>query len=114
MDLDRLMLEALVNLAYIGVVVCAATLPPYLVMKAELRRLRSPQYLREAGVLIRRLAVLDAVAEVIGRYNGAEIYRYVVFKGMRYEYDHIVPTHLPREVHERELFLDPGVVYLTN
>ncbi len=113
MDLDRLMLEALVNLACIALVVAAAVLPTYFVMRAESRRLGSAEYLREAGVFIRKLAALDAVAEVIGRFSGAEIYRYVVFKGMRYDYDHIVPSHLPRVVREKELFVEPGVVYVT-
>ncbi|HEX9178965.1 MAG TPA: hypothetical protein VF859_01105 [Burkholderiales bacterium] len=114
MDLGHLMLQGLSSLGYILLVVAAAVLPPYLIMKAEWRKLRDGEYLRETGVFIRKLAALDAVAEVIGRYNGADIYRYVVFKGMRYEFDHIVPTHLPREVHERELFLEPGVVYVTH
>jgi hypothetical protein len=113
MDLGQLMLQALVILGYVLLVVAAAVAPPYFVLRAEFRKLRDRNYLRETGVFIRKLAALDAVAEVIGRYNGADIYRYVVFKGMRYEFDHIVPPHLPREVHERELFLEPGVVYVT-
>jgi hypothetical protein len=113
MELGQVMVHGLTGLGYILLVIAAAVLPPYLVMKAEWRKLRDGDYLRETGVFIRKLAALDAVAEVIGRYDGADIYRYVVFKGMRYDFDHIVPVHLPREVRERELFLEPGVVYVT-
>ena len=113
MDFGHLLLEGLSGLGYIALVIAAAVVPPYLIVNAEWRRLRDRNYLRETGVFIRKFAALDAVAEVIGRYNGADIYRYVVFKGMRYEFDHIVPPHLPRQVHERELFLEPGVVYVT-
>lgn len=113
MDLGRLVLEALVHLAYAGLVIGAALLPVLLVTRSELRRLGDPDHLRQSGVFVRNLAALDAVADVIGRYNGAEIYRFVVFKGMHYEFDHIVPPLLPREVHEKELLLEPGVVYVT-
>lgn len=114
MDLGQFLLQGLTGLGYILLVIAAAIVPPYLIMKAEWRKLRDGDYLRETGVFIRKLAALDAVAEVIGRFNGADIYRYVVFKGMRYDFDHIVPVHLPREVRERELFLEPGVVYVTH
>lgn len=113
MDFGEFILQGLTGFGYVALVVAAAVLPPYLIMRVEFRKLGSRDYLRETGVFIRKLAALDTVAEVIGRYNGADIYRYVVFKGMRYEYDHIVPPYLPREVRERELFLEPGVIYVT-
>jgi len=113
MDFGQFILQGLTNVVWVALVVAAAVLPPYLIMHIEFRKLGSRDYLLETGVFILKLAALDTVAEVIGRYNGADIYRYVVFKGMRYEYDHIVPPYLPREVHERELFLDPGVIYVT-
>jgi hypothetical protein len=113
MDLGQLMIQGMTALGYILLVIAAAVVPPYLIMKAEWHRRRDGRYLRETGVFIRKLAALDAVADVIGRYNGADIYRYVVFKGMRYDFDHILPPHLPREVRERELYLEPGIVYVT-
>ncbi len=114
MDFGQFILQGVTNLLYVALVVAAAALPPWLVLRAEFRRLGDRNYLRETGVFIRKLAALDAMAEVIGRYNGADIYRYVVFKGMRYEYDHIVPPYLPREVRERELFVEPGIIYVTD
>jgi hypothetical protein len=114
MEVGKWLLDGAVGLFYIALVVAATVVPAYLIFNAELRKLRDPTYLREAGVFIRTLNALDAVAEVIGRYNGADIYRYVVFKGMRYEYDHIVPSGLPRQVRENELFIEPGVIYVTD
>jgi hypothetical protein len=57
---------------------------------------------------------LDGVVEIIGRYRGSDIYRYVTFKGMRHEFERVVP--LPRlfRVGPRELFIEPGIVYATH
>jgi hypothetical protein len=113
MDVGKWFLDGVVSVFYITLVLAATVVPCYLIIRAELRKLRDPAYLRAAGVLIRTLKALDAVAEVIGRYNGTDIYRYVIFKGMRYEFDHIIPLGLPRQVGENELLIEPGVVYVT-
>jgi len=112
MNVGQLILEGVLSLFYVALVVGATVLPAVAIWSAERRRLQDPKYLREMGVVVRKLSALDRVAEVIGQFDGADIYRYVVFKGMRYDFHRIIPRDLPREVGTNELLMEPGVVYL--
>lgn len=64
------------------------------------------------GIVVRRLEALDGFAEVIGRYMGVDIYRAVTFKGLRYEFDRIAPPSYKSFLKARELYLEPGLVYV--
>lgn len=52
----------------------------------------------------------DRLWEVIGRYDGALIYRSAVFGGVEYEYDRIYTPGLPSRPDER--IIVPGLVYV--
>jgi hypothetical protein len=86
--------------------------PGYLVFKLISKRRTAPAYLKGQPIVVVTLKALDSVADVIGCYRGSEIYRYVVFKGMRYEYDRITPARA--RLRERELLMPPGVIYRTH
>ena len=112
MNVGQLILEGVLSLFYVALVLGATVLPAYVIWNTERRRLQDPLYLRQMGVVVRRFTALDRVADVIGHFDGSEIYRYVVFKGIRYDFDHVIPRGLPRTVQSNELFMEPGVVYL--
>ncbi len=88
-------------------------LPIVWMMRLETRRQSDPRYLRNQGIVIVRASALDEVADVIGHYDGCDIYRYVVFRGMRYDFSRIVPRACKDAVGPRELYLEPGLVYVT-
>ena len=54
-----------------------------------------------------------AASEVIGSYLGAEIRATVTFKGMRYEFAGVVSPAHQAEINANELYLDPGLLYVT-
>jgi len=60
---------------------------------------------------------LQAHSAPIGEYLGHPIWASVRFKGMEYRFDHIVETRISQRARETlgpgELFLDPGLVYIT-
>ena len=64
-------------------------------------------------MIIKRLEALDAVGEVVGRYLDAPISRSLAFKGMKYEFAGVVPPAYQRRIDENELYLEPGLLYLT-
>jgi len=112
MNVGQIIVEGMLGLVYVALVLGATVVPAYVIWSTERRRLQDPLYLREMGVVVRKLTALDQVADVIGQFDGSEIYRYVVFKGIRYDFDHVIPRGLPRTVQSNELFMEPGVVYL--
>lgn len=79
----------------------------------EWRSMRDASYWQHVGVVVRSLTALDSVAEVIGRYMETDIYRAVVFKGIRYEFDRIAVPAYKNLLAGRELYLEPGVVYVS-
>ncbi|MBI2313072.1 MAG: hypothetical protein HYU77_11285 [Betaproteobacteria bacterium] len=113
MDFGQIVLEGVKFFTLPTLALLAVIAPAYFVARLEIRKRGDPLYLKEVGVIIKKLDCLDAVADVIGRYGGVEIYRYVIFKGMRYSYDRIVPASYRNFIGAKELFLEPGVVYVT-
>jgi hypothetical protein len=83
------------------------------VVRRSLDRQESPEYFRQNGVIIKRVEALDATGEVIGSYLGAPIFGRVDFKGMVYEFAGVVPATYRTRIAENELFLDPGLLYVT-
>lgn len=112
MDGSVVFADLLLDLCISLAVVAAAVLPLLMVVRLEQRRLNDPVFLCEAGVVVKSLSALDGVSEVAGRYMGADIYREVAFKGVRYVFDRIVQPGYERFVTRRELYLAPGIVYL--
>ncbi len=96
----------------VGLLLLVATALPVWMLRNEIRRLHDPTYWRKVGVIVKRIEALDGVAEVIGRYMGREIYGSVVFKGIPYEFDRVAPPIYKRWMQGRELYLEPGLVYV--
>ena len=91
----------------------AAVVVPVWRLGAEWRSMRNGSYWSKVGVVVRNVAALDGVADVIGRYMGADIYGSVVFKGMRYEFDRVAVPAYKNVLRRRELYLEPGLVYVS-
>ena len=95
------------------VIVLAAALPLHWGVMIQLEHRESPEYFRRYGVIIKRLEALDMTGEVIGSYVGAPIYGSVGFKGMVYEFAGVVPAQYQGRINENQLFLEPGLLYVT-
>jgi hypothetical protein len=113
MDLGTLLIAELGEALMLFAAAVIGLLPGFLLSRVETQRRNDPAFLKSRPVIIVTPKALDGVADVIGRYRGSEIYSYVVFKGMRYEYDRITAPAAKWQVRERELFIPPGVIYRT-
>jgi hypothetical protein len=96
------------------VTVLAAVVPLYWGVMTQLERWESPESLRRHGAIIKHLDALEMTGEVVGRYLDAPIYGTLGFKGMVYEFAGVVPVHYQRRIDENELYLAPGLLYLTS
>lgn len=114
MDLGTLLIAEIGEALVLFAAAVIGLLPGFLLSRVETRRRNDPAFLKSRPVIIVTMRALDSVAEVIGRYRGSEIYRYVVFKGMRYEYDRVTAPAAKGQVRARELFIPPGVIYRTH
>jgi hypothetical protein len=114
MDFGVLVWEGFQFLLTAALIVALGYLPILLLLRRHLALLRDPSNLLRHGVVVRRFDALDDVAEIIGRYRDSNIYRYVTFKGMRYDFERVVPTPLLFRVGPKELFVEPGIVYVAS
>lgn len=90
-------------------------LPVYLIMQWEKVRLSDPGRMRSFGAATARDEVrADEGTEIIGSYDGGAIYASVRYMGMLYRFDRVVPASYRRRVQPRELFVDPGLLYVTD
>jgi hypothetical protein len=89
-------------------------LPLFWLVLRELDRLGDPAYLRKQGVVIVLERVLDGHSAPIGCYMGREIWGSVTFMGMTYRFDHVARTRERERLSARELYLPPGLVYVTD
>lgn len=99
---------------YCILLVLALALPMRWAVLRQLDHAESPEFFRRHGVIIKRLEALDAIGEVVGRYLDAPIYHSLGFKGMKYEFAGVVPAGYKRRIDENELYLEPGLLYLTS
>ena len=83
-------------------------------VQRELDKLEDPRYLRDHGVVIVAPSALEAHSEPIGRYRDSEIWGSVTFKGMLYRFDHVARARERERLSARELYLPPGLVYVTD
>lgn len=97
-----------------GFLVALLALPFHLLVRHQLAKLEDPRHLRRHGVVIVRDSALDGHTEPIGRYLEREIWGSVTFKGMLYRFDHVARTQEREHLNARELYLDPGLVYVTD
>jgi hypothetical protein len=94
-------------------IMLAIALPLHWAVLHELERWESPEYFRRYGVIVKHEQALDDAAEVIGMYCGAPIHRSVTFKGMVYEFAGVVPPRRQKRIDENELYIEPGLLYVT-
>lgn len=99
-------MNALEAAALIG----ALTIPFHLLLQAQLRRL--DRHARRFGVVVDCDEMLEGRGEVIGSFCGRDIYAWVRYLGMTYRFDCAVQKR--RGPRERELFLEPGLLYVTD
>jgi hypothetical protein len=88
-------------------------LPFHWMVLRHFRRLADPQYLRRHGVVVQAQHVLQAHSAPIGEYMGRPIWASVTFMGMEYRFDRTVERRRRDSIGPRELFLEPGLVYVT-
>ena len=53
----------------------------------------------------------ERVAEMIGTYHDAHIYRYAVIQGRVYQFDRVCPPESEMALGEEECWVAPGLVY---
>jgi hypothetical protein len=96
------------------VVVLVVALPCWWLVHRELAKLTDALYLRSHGVIIVSERALQARSEPIGEYMGHPIWGSVRFMGMEYRFDHVLDRTAREHLAPRELFLEPGLVYVTD
>ena len=89
-------------------------LPLHFAVQWHLARLEDPRYLRTQGIVVVRESVLDAHGDAIGEYRGHPIWRTIEFKGMQYRYSRVTERSRKESIGRGELYLDPGLVYVTD
>lgn len=97
-----------------ALVVAAFVLPLHRLICWQASRVADPAYIRRMGVVIRREEAIRKSARVIGRYQGCDIAATVIFMDMIYRFDRVVPPFYRSRVTRCELFLEPGLVYVTD
>lgn len=88
-------------------------LPLHWIVQRQFAKLSDPAYLREQGVVIVSQRALQTHSEPIGEYMGQPIWATVTFMGLLYRFDHIADPRRREFTAARELYLDPGLVYVT-
>ena len=61
-----------------------------------------------------RLRALEGHAQALGTYMGREIWANVTFKGMVYRFDRVVLARERERIRPRELYIEPGLIYVTD
>jgi hypothetical protein len=69
--------------------------------------------LHRCGIVIVRERVLEGHSQPIGEYLGHQIWRTVTFRGLVYRFDRIQGQSRREQLAPGELYLDPGLVYVT-
>jgi hypothetical protein len=95
-------------------VVAVLALPAFWLVHRELARLGDPAYLREHGVVIVSEKALQEHSEPIGEYLGHPIWASVRFMGMEYRFHRVQDRRKREDLAPRELYLEPGLVYVTD
>lgn len=97
-------------------VVLAAALaaPLYFLTRLERDRVNDPQYVRRCGGVVSRERLRLGDAPVIGTYDGSPIYAQIEYLGIRYRFDRAMPPSSGFRPGAGELYVDPGLVYVTD
>lgn len=101
-------MNALEAAALIG----ALLVPLHIFLQQGLQNL--PRHARRSGVYMESAHELQLSDEVVGRYQDRPIHAWIGFLGMIYRFDRVAPRSYRGRVAERELYLEPGLVYITD
>jgi hypothetical protein len=96
------------------IVILILALPLHWLVLRHFDRLEDSAYLRRQGIVVRSESALQERGDPIGRYMGCVIWRSVTFMGMRYRFDHVIDRRSRENIGPGELFLEPGLVYITD
>jgi hypothetical protein len=96
-----------------AILIVLLVLPLHWLVMRYFDQLADPAYLRKHGVVILSESALQDHSEPIGQYRDRPIWGTVTFMGMVYRFHHIVDGR-DRRVAPGELFLEPGLVYVTD
>ena len=97
-----------------AVLIAVLSLPAWWLVQREVDKLGDPAYLREHGIVVVHESALDAHSAAIGHYAGRAIWGSVTFKGMHYRFDRITRPQLKERTGPGELYLEPGLIYVTD
>jgi hypothetical protein len=95
-------------------VILVIALPLWWLVHRELAKMTDARYLRAHGVVIVSERALQGRSAPIGEYLGRPIWGSVRFMGMEYRFDHVADRKARGRLEPRELFLEPGLVYVTD
>ena len=77
-------------------------------------RLPQPSYVRDIGAVIETEGLVQASGDIVGYLDGRPIHAAVDFMGMRYRFENVVPPSYRHRVGPRELYVVPGLLYVTD
>lgn len=97
-----------------AILVLLLSLPLHWLVLRHFDQLGDPAYFRRHGVVIVCERALEARSAPIGEYMGRPIWGSVTFKGMEYRFDRVLDARCRERIGPGELFLDPGLVYVTD
>src|SRR6187402_1159469 len=102
-------------MAPLGCAALAITLglPFIWLVHRHIRLMEDPAYLRRHGIVIVADRILEGRSAPIGHYMGRPIWESVTFMGMRYRFDRVIDAGKREGLQARELYLEPGLVYVT-
>ena len=96
-----------------SLLVIVMALPFHFLLQWQLGRLSDPHYLRTCGIVVCKPEIIE-FGTVVGTFAGTPVHDGVIFMGMHYRFDRIVPRGERERIGAGELYLEPGVVYVTD
>ena len=97
-----------------ALLVLVLALPLHALVLWPLARLDDPAYLRAHGIVVVSEEVLKDHSDAIGTFMGHPIWRTVTFKGMVYSFSRVTSPSKRERIRPHELYLEPGLVYVTD
>lgn len=91
-----------------------ASLLAFLFVQWERTLMPQPSYARRIGAVLEHAGLVRASDEIVGYLDGQPIYAVVEFMGMRYRFEAVVPPSFRHRVGPRQLYVAPGLLYMTD
>ena len=86
----------------------------FLFVQWERIRVPLPDYVRHIGAVIEQEGLVRASDKIVGSLDGRPIYATVEFMGMRYRFEAVVAPSYRHRVGPRQLYVPPGLLYVTD